>query len=247
MKINSHAVVINQCDIESIERIQYKQYQILWVNTRERGLSRSRNMALSYASKDICLLCDDDEVLLENYKEIITDAYKETKDADVIAFNINRIGWNENESLFDRKRKIPIHKTYSSVHLTFRRKSVAEANIQFNTDFGAGSNKYLCAEDALFCVACHKKRFHMYTYPAIIADVYCDSSSWFDGYNDHYFYDTGAFLAAAYPKVNRLIKWYYPFRCRKISSLSFGTIISRLNDGIKGYKLNKSFEEYIKQ
>lgn len=244
MKIESDAVVINQCDHESEERFIYQGHRIVWINTEERGLSKSRNMAIKYSTADICLICDEDEILKNGYMEIIIGAYQKTIQADIIVFNINRIGWNEEEKKFPNISKVPKWKTYSSVHLTFKRNSIIKSNIKFDVDFGAGSKKYLCAEDALFCRSCHSNKLHMYTFPAVIADVYCDSSSWFEGYNEHYFYDTGAFLAAAYPKTKNFLKWYYPLRCKKISNLSSRRIIKSINKGICGYKEKLSYDEY---
>lgn len=244
MKIDSNAIVINQCDRNSIEEFDYKGHKIKWVNTKDRGLSKSRNMAVSYATKDICLICDDDEVLHDNYEKIIIDSYKKVSKADILVFNINRIGWNEKEKMFSSINRVNKRKTYSSVHITFKRKAISKAKIRFNPLFGAGSKKYLCAEDALFCIACHKKDLKMYTYPAIIADVYCEQSTWFNGYNEHYFYDTGAFLAEAYPRLKHVVKWYYPFRCMKITNLSVKQIIRNIDNGITGYQSKKSFEEY---
>ena len=32
MNISSNAVVINQCDSDSVDRFEYKNYSIIWVN-----------------------------------------------------------------------------------------------------------------------------------------------------------------------------------------------------------------------
>ena len=244
MGINTDAIIVNQCDKDSVEEFDYNGHKIKWINSRERGLSNSRNMAISYATNDICLICDDDEVLHNDYEKIITAAFAKVINADILIFNINRINWNEEEHLFETVKRVSKRKTYSSVHIAFKRTAIAKAGICFNCLFGAGSGKYLCAEDALFCMACHEKKLRMYTFPAVIGDVYCEQSTWFKGYNEQYFYDTGAFLAEAYPLTKHLVKWYYPFRCRKISRLSVKHIIRCINNGIIGYKSRKSFEEY---
>ena len=61
-RITSDVLVINQADGEDIEEQVENGQRIRMFTTNERGLSRSRNMALKYAEGDICVLCDDDEI-----------------------------------------------------------------------------------------------------------------------------------------------------------------------------------------
>lgn len=247
MNINTNAVVVNQCEREVITKFIYRDHEIVWIDSKDRGLSKSRNLALRNANGTICLLCDDDEVLYKGYETHILKAFDDIEKSDIIVFNINRIGWNEEEKLFERVRKIPKYKTYGSVHLSFRLDSIVNNNISFDTEFGAGSGKYNCAEDALFCLKCHRNKLNMFSYPAVISDVYCEKSSWFSGYNEKYFFDTGAFLSKAYPKIKQLMKWYYPIRCKKLTTLTVSQIIAFIKMGFKGFLLNMSYEEYIKR
>lgn len=244
MNIQTDAVVVNQCDINSIVSFQYRDYTILWINSTEQGLSRSRNLALKNSTADVCVICDDDERLSDGYPQMILSAYSNLKNADFIAFNINRIGWNEKEKEFIKPRKIGRFKTYSSVHITFVRRQIIERGIVFDTRFGAGSGIYLCAEDAIFCMDCHRSNLKMYTYPGILCDVICDQSTWFKGYNEKYFYDVGAYLSAVYPHWKHIVKWYYPLRCGKISKLSARSMILAINEGMNGYMENKSYDEF---
>ena len=91
---------------------------------------------------------------------------------------------------------------------------------------------------------CHKNKLNMYTYPGVLCDVRCDTSTWFAGYNEKYFFDVGAYLSVAFPNLKSLLKWYYPIRCRKISNMSALSIIAAINSGINGYKENMSFDQF---
>ena len=91
INLQSEAVVINQCDRESNYIFSVNGHKVTWINTLERGLSRSRNMALKNATADLCVICDDDEVLSDNYPDMINNAYSNLPDADLIVFNVNRI------------------------------------------------------------------------------------------------------------------------------------------------------------
>lgn len=71
--IQTDVVVVNQCDYDSIEEFEFKNKKGVtcrakFINTTERGLSRSRNMAIANSWGDICYMCDDDELLADDYE-----------------------------------------------------------------------------------------------------------------------------------------------------------------------------------
>ena len=245
--IQTEAVIVNQCDHDSYVE-ENKDYGILSMyNSSERGLSKSRNLALDKASAEICILCDDDVQYVNGYEEIVESAFKNIEDADVIVFNIKpinaRVG--EEEVVFSEIKKIPKYKSYGSVHIAFRRERIIRAGIKFNEYFGTGSGVYPMSEDSIFFAELHRKGLNCYTYPACIATVDFKSSSWFKGYDEEYFYGIGAFLSEAYPKEMKILKWYYPIRMRKLTTLSSCKIIQLINQGIKGYKDLMNYEEYL--
>ena len=85
--IKTDALLINQCDRNqkySIEK-QFGTQRI--ISTTQMGLSKSRNMALDNAHGKICLICDDDEVLVDNYEKLIIDAFEENPQYDILCFN----------------------------------------------------------------------------------------------------------------------------------------------------------------
>ena len=62
--INTDVLIVNQCNVDDyLERNNNSGFVERMICTRERGLSRSRNAAIEHARGDICLICDDDEVL----------------------------------------------------------------------------------------------------------------------------------------------------------------------------------------
>ena len=236
--IQTPCLVINQCDkIDYLE--EEREYgRVRMISSIERGLSTSRNIALKNSHADICVICDDDIVYRKGYKDMIYSAFKSIPDADVIVFNINSLNpeIRPQERLFTKARRIPKYKTYSSVHIAFKRSSIIDHDIRFDKRFGAGSGMYAMGEDSLFFTKIHKAKLKAYTYPAVIADLSSETSTWFKGYNKKYFYDIGAFLAAAYPHLKELLKFYYPIRFKKLCALSFWEIITCINQGINGYK-----------
>lgn len=236
--IKTNAIIINQCNKEKIVEKEFPFGIIKMICRKEKGLSKSRNLALKYATEDICILCDDDIKYRNGYERIVEKAFKDNKNADIIIFNINSINTDKRkkEKKFNKIKKLPFYKTYSSVHIAFRRKSIINNKIQFNTDFGAGSGLYSMAEDSIFINDARRKKLSIITYPACIADLYTEKSSWFNGFDRKYFFDTGAFLAAGHPGCKNILKWYYPIKLHKKTSLKTSEIVRLINDGMKGYE-----------
>jgi len=162
------------------------------LSVRERGLSRSRNKAILESQGDICMLADDDMFYVEKYETIVSKSYLKYKNADLIAFYV------DNE---DKKLKKPNLKEgpigflksmkLSSVQITFKKKSIIDRNIMFDTRFGAGTDN-LMGEENIFLYECLKKGLKIYYVPIKIATLKKDTqSSWFNGYDRNYFYAKG--------------------------------------------------------
>lgn len=245
--IHSNCIIINQCDKEEQISVDREFGRIKMISTKERGLSRSRNMALENSTADICVLCDDDIVYVNGYEKIIKNAFQDLPHADLIVFNIRSMNTDirPQEEFFCKAKKVPKHKMYSSVHIAFRRKKIKAANLKFDIRFGAGSGIYSMAEDSIFFSDAHKAGLSAYVYPAIIADLYSDKSSWFHGYDEKYFYDIGAFLQVSFPYFKYLYCFYYPFRLYKQMELKPCSCLEWIWNGIYGCKLGMSYSDYL--
>lgn len=235
INLQSDAVVINQGDRDGSCHISYKGYDVTWIDSPERGLSRSRNLAIRNADADVCLLCDDDEILYDGYAENILQAYQTLPDAELIVFNVDFSGAGRTEKKFLSPQKKPKYRSYGSVHVSFALSAVRD-RILFNTQFGSGSGVYLSGEDSLFCRDCQKAGLHCYTYPYTVAKVFCGDSTWFTGYNAKYFFDKGAYLAAAFPRVKHFYKWYFPLRLSGPSELGVAEMMRCIDRGIRDYQ-----------
>ena len=236
--IKSDCVVINQCDKESEEVWIANGYTYRMYNSQERGISRSRNLAIGKSTADVCVLADDDIIYRDGYRSSILEAFSSIEDADIIVFNINSLDRDirPQEQLFTKVSVVPWFKTYSSVHIAFRRESILRADISFDSRFGTGSGVFTMGEDSLFMRACHRAGLHIYKFPAVIADLHSDSSTWFTGYNESYFEDVGAYLSAAYPFMKFLMKYYYPIRFRKLAELGSMEILASIDRGFRRYE-----------
>ena len=115
------------------------------------GLSKSRNLAISKANSDICLIADDDASFVEELHSIVLNAFRENPKADIITFKIcvPGRGYYKNYSTkkFWYKRK-NIFKV-SSIEIAFKSNSIKKCNLKFDEEFGLGS-KYPLGEEAIF-------------------------------------------------------------------------------------------------
>lgn len=196
MNINTNAIVINQCDKNSNDEIQKNYGKVKWFNSSDRGLSKSRNMALKHATGDICVLADDDLEYVENYSDLIIEQFKLHPQADIITFQVEGI-----EKKFKNYHKEPRKLNYltsmkvSSVEVAFRLEKIKEFDIKFDENFGAGS-KYTMGEENIFLTHCIRNGLKIMYAPVKIADLHIGESSWFNGYNKDYFISKGAQFTA---------------------------------------------------
>ena len=71
--ITSDTVIINQCDEDGYKEEKIDNALIRTFSTKDRGLTRSRNMAISKSQADVCIICDDDEIFSDGYEKAVSD------------------------------------------------------------------------------------------------------------------------------------------------------------------------------
>ncbi|WP_162515335.1 glycosyltransferase family 2 protein [Paenibacillus pinistramenti] len=196
MNLGARAVVVNQCSGDGVQQLEHKGYGIHWINSSGRGLSRSRNMALSHAAEAVCLLGDDDLEYRDGCEEIILEQFKRYPEADVITFQVEGI-----ERPFKTYHPEPRRLNFltsmkvSSVEIAFRRERLEQSGIRFKEQFGAGA-VYRMGEENIFLAECLRKGLKIQYVPVKIADLHIGDSSWFKGYDRDYFISRGAAFTA---------------------------------------------------
>lgn len=188
--IQTDAVIVNQCDRESVEYLTFinkkgEQCNITFICTKERGLSRSRNMAIKNADKaDVCYICDDDEYLVDDYEDIILAAHKRMPDVSVITFSLIRT----NYTYPTNEHKVGIGQILktSSVQTTFKRKDILNHRIFFDPEMGSGSGNG-GGEENKFLMDCKRSGLIIWYVPQIIAEVKSEVSQWFNGFTEDYY------------------------------------------------------------
>ncbi len=244
LNIKTDVVIINQNSKNSYIEENLNNNSVKFICCNQKGLTKSRNLALSYASNEICIFCDDDVIYNNNHKDIILKAFQDIPDADIIIFDIERINYNRLLKPIKKIRKAPRYKSYGSVRIAFKRKSLEQKNIWFDNNFGSGSI-YSSGEESILLRKAHMKKLNIYEYPAIIARVDFKQSTWREGYNEKFFYDKGAMLSEIYPNLKYLFMFYYVISFKKSSHLKIANILKWIIKGIRGYKHLESYIDYI--
>lgn len=141
-------LIVNQTQWD--EDLTSSNPKIRVVNSREFGLSKSRNLALDHAKGDILLIADDDIHYLPDFKETILNAYQAYPEASLISFQF----LNEHKELGKLYPKKEGYLTstkqfLTSFEMTFRLEAIKKHNIKFDERFGIGAI-FLCAEEQVF-------------------------------------------------------------------------------------------------
>ena len=245
MNIQTDVVFANQSDCHSYAEAIIDGNSSKMITTPYRGVGKNRNMALLHSTADYVLFADDDMVYVNNYKEGILQAFDELKGADVIIFSCNL---TKNNTVFAtiqnkvKKRNIFNCFRYGTYIIAARRASVEKANIWFTPLFGGGT-RYGSGEDSLFLKECLDHGLKIYTHNFLIGDCATDESTWFEGYNEKFFYDKGALCAAAFPSLKYLAAIKLAIRFKKSSALSYYESVKLLFQGIKGFRGLVAYEE----
>lgn len=214
--IQSDTIIINQCDRNEWERQEIDGHDIRMISTAARGIGRSRNTALLYATGDILLFADDDVVYEDGYEKIVCDAFAAHPEADVILFNlINTTPERGNTRLETTWHAVKPYNAYQygAVRIAVRRKVLLRENIFFSLLFGGGA-PYSSGEDSLFIKDCIQKGMRLYASPDIIGKVSFTKSTWFTGYTDKYFLDKGLLYRFLHPHTSVLYCLRYSWRYR---------------------------------
>ncbi|MBZ9650807.1 glycosyltransferase family 2 protein [Psychroflexus montanilacus] len=138
-------LVINQTKLD--EDLVSHDKRIRVINSREFGLSKSRNLAIENAIGDILLIADDDIEYLPGFKQIILKAYETYPEASLISFQF----LDENGKLaklyprytgYIKSNKRPL----SSVEISIRKEDILQNEIWFDERFGIGAT-FPCSEE----------------------------------------------------------------------------------------------------
>lgn len=239
--LQSDAIVVNQCDHDSREIINItsktgKECCVTYINTTERGLSRSRNMAIRNSDSDICLLCDDDEYLEDDYKEKIIRAYLDHPNENIIVFVIERRDYDEPKSYPLKEGYVGLKQLLqtSSVQITFKKEAIISKGISFDIMLGSGTGNG-AGEENKFLMDCKRAGLKIYYVPVCLGAVLSGNSSWFKGYTQQFMRNQGwTSRRALGPFLGMVYIFVYGFRHRELFKNNM-SIFCAYKNLFKGY------------
>lgn len=247
MRVQSDVIYANQGDCFSYDEFFFDDHRARMFTTPTRGVGLNRNLSLLFAEADICLFTDDDVVYNDGYAQKVLQAFEDLPNADVIIFDL--------ESVHAKNRKPPVitavkklgrlsRNPYGGPRIAFRLESIRKANVWFTMLFGGGC-RYASGEDSLFLKDCKRKGLAIYTYPYVLAKTDTTCSSWFKGFNEHYFFNKGAYYQATHAKgAFWLWMLYCLLRDGPKSKLKTKQIICWMKRGARAYQMDLSYDEW---
>ena len=237
MNITTPCIVINQSG--NVGYREYKNFRIY--DTDNIGVGKSRNMAISKSNADILLFCDNDCVYNDGYYDMIINFYNMHPKADMVFFNMNIF---DNSIKNDNQLKRIYwynYQRYGMVRITCKRKSIINNNIIINEKFG-GNSMYSHGEDTIFIHDFLSHKLSLYSSNQSIGTINQNDSTWFEGYNDKFFFDKGALFRVISPRFCYLQCLQYAIRHKKIlKNIGFIKSLKLMNSGINAYNKGLSY------
>ncbi len=226
-------LVVNQTDGEELQS-HFENVKV--VNCNEFGLSKSRNIALQHAEKDLVLLADDDVVFKRDFISTLLNMFNKNPFTDVVRFQYTQNG--------KQTKKYP--KTFqqhlnwfqvldvSSVELAFKRKAVIESNVRFDEHFGIGA-LFPIGEEAIFLSDLKGKKFRIGCEPKVILDHPYETTSVKLNSDKLYFNQSAVFFRIF---RNKYVLWIFLklFFDLKQSKIRINQIPNLISQAIKGKK-----------
>ncbi len=237
MHLAGPAVIVNQCGAEKEACFEVDGFPVEVYDRNERGVGRSRNLALSKANQDICLFSDEDIVYTEGYQELIEAEFAAHPEADGIMFQVE-VDPSRKTYQNDDWGKVSLWNCgrYPAYSMAFRREKLQRTGVTFSLLFGGGA-PYSNGEDSLFISQLIKAGMHIYKSPVCIGEEIPRPSTWFTGYHEKFFFDRGVLYHFLYGAMAPVWGFRFAFckrkeMCQNIPwPKAFGLILQGIKEG----------------
>lgn len=214
-RLSGSAVVVNQCDKNGEERLCLEGAEAAVYYRKERGVGRSRNLALSKADREICLFSDEDIVYVDGYEVLIEAEFAAHPEADGILFQVE-VTPERKTYQNDSFGKVSLWNCgrYPAYSMAFRREKLQSTGVKFSLLFGGGA-PYSNGEDSLFIRQLIKAGMRIYKSPVCIGEEIPRPSTWFTGYHEKFFFDRGVLYHFLYGAAAPIWGFRFVFAKRK--------------------------------
>lgn len=247
MQIRCDAIVANQADREEIQTASFPEGTVKMITTPTRGVGKNRNIALEAATAPLLLFADQDMTYYSAMAQGVCKAFADEPSADVLIFGIDitRNGKiTENRHLKRRRLHIWNVLRFGTCLVGIRRAAVEKHGLRFHESFGGGC-PFSAGEDSLFLKACLDKGLKIYTSEYVLGQCSKDTSTWFRGYGNKYFYDKGVLVRHLFPKTCWIMGLYFAVWFKRETSLNPWKRLQLVYRGIRKGKALVPYEENL--
>jgi glycosyltransferase involved in cell wall biosynthesis len=243
MNIRCDAVIANQADRDevAVSETEYGTWKM--ITTPTRGVGLNRNIALMAADADIVVFGDDDMMYYDDMPAKVAEAFDKIPQADVLIFGLDIVKKGE----IIEKRRSPIRRLhvwnamrYGTARVAVRRQALLDHNITFHQSFGGGC-PFSAGEDSLFLKTCFDAGLKVYSHSYVLGTCCKDTSTWFTGYNEKYFYDRGVLVRKLFPRMYGLMALYFGVRFKRETNSGVLRRLRLVYAGVRGGKNMKSY------
>ena len=241
MNIRCDAVIANQADRNEILVAD----DLKMITTTTRGVGLNRNIALLAADAEILLLADDDVVYNDDMPQAVIAAFQENPQADVLVFGLDMV----KDGVVFEKRRLKNRRLYlfnsmrfGTCRIAVRRQALLRANIFFNQNFGGGC-PFSSGEDSLFLKACFDRGLKVYAHEYALGTCAKDTSTWFVGFDEKYFYDKGVLMRYLFPRIPHVMAVYFAVRFKRPTEIKTSQRVRLMLEGVCA---GKSMRQYQK-
>lgn len=246
MNIHSNVVFANQAEENTYSEMEFEGKRARMITTSTKGVGLNRNISLIYAQSDICLLADDDVVYDNNMEEKVLNEFESNPDADIIIFHFDGGNSQRKQIKYSRTRKHFFFERmpWGGIRIAFKLSSIKKANIWFTTLFGGGC-VFPSGEDSMWLINAKKAGLNIYVSKETIGEVSFETSTWFTGINEKFFWGKGAFYQAVHPKTKYIWMLYFALRTCTHKEIKFFDKLKWMKYGADGYKKMMSYDEFM--
>lgn len=231
---NFKILIVNQTQKGIILKSEYSNIRV--INSFEKGLSKSRNLALENAVGKILLIADDDIVYQEEFITKIIKAYNKFPNAAAIKFCAVKSNGDLIKKCPETSKKnldvFDILNT-SSIEMTLNRTILDKTGIRFDENFGLGGI-FEMGEEAIFLFDLKNKNHPLAFEPKVIVKHQERTSSDKKSIREKYFIQ-GALFTKIFK--NHYIYWIFVklFFDLKQNKLQFRELKQALKSAKEGH------------
>ncbi len=230
-------LIVNQTSENKVLYSNNERIKVL--NVFEKGLSKSRNLALENATKKLVIFTDDDVVFQPKFEMKIIKSFNLYNKNDGFRFQyLNNQGSLAKKYPTTFKSKLTNFEILntSSVELVFKIESLKDLNLQFDENFGLGA-KFFMGEEAIFVSDGIKKGLKIGFIPENLLSHSQPSTGHRTLISEVYYVQSAVFYRI-FGKMQLFwiaLKLFFDIKQSKISFSELGHLFNQAQKGKKAY------------